>query len=557
MSNIFLPGNTTVYIRQSGANIQYSEDQFSWSNLTFPVTVFNYDTLLGILKIEFTTNITILNNNQYFECGSSHIQFGSTSLKNDGTRPIITINVNNYDGLIQNGQQGLAGNNHIYVYNLIITGDGQTTQIGAGWLGKKGFSNAATNNYIVNCSSIGELPGGAVGSGGIVGAFAAKDGGILYINGCSSSCTMGQLDGGIVVAYAGQNGGSVICKECYTTGVIGSFAGGIFGDYAGDSGYAEANKCYTTGAIGSNAGGIFGRFAGNSGEAIANKCYSRGIIGVDGGGIYGIGSGSDTGTTLATNCYSSGIINTSGNGIYGTGKVNGTETNCYAADDDWTNSAANAALIGTPNPVVGTTWISRGFNIRYELNDMGYTPYQTLIIDASSNLIKIYEQSVQQGLNSNSAVIYDASGSAFEILQISGGDVSSYNTITMNSTSGVISTTFLRTLRTKPGVYTILLRNVGSYHVTQFQLTITLSPAFYINVRTLNNKLIYLYCENNYTIEQIKTQIYNQIGMRQDTQALFYKARAMFNTVMISFYGVKDNDTLHIGLIQPKQRLIF
>lgn len=557
MSNIVFPGNTTVYIRQSGSDIQYSEDLTSWTNLTFPVTVTNDDTNIGLLKIEFITDITISNNNQYFECGSSHIQFGSNSLKNDGTRPVITIDVSNYDGFIENGQEGLSGQEHIYIYNLVINGDGQTTQIGAGWLGKKGYANAATNNYIVNCSSVGELPGGAVGSGGIVGAFAAKNGGILYINGCSSSGEMGQLDGGIVGAYAGQNGGSVICRECYTTGIIGSFAGGIFGDYAGDSGYAEANKCYTTGLIGSNAGGIFGRFAGNAGEAIAEKCYSRGIIGVDGGGIYGIGAGSNVGTTTATNCYSSGIISTTGNGIYGTGKVNGSEVNCYAADDTWNNTTANTSLLGTPSPDVGTTWIARGINQPYELNEIGYTPYQTLIIDASSNLIKIYEQSVYQGLNSNSAVIYDASGSVFEILQISGGDVSSYNTITMNSTSGVISTTFLRTLRTKPGVYTILLRNVGSYNVTQFQLTVTLSPHFYINVRTLNNKLIYLYCENNYTIEQIKTQIYNQIGMRQDTQALFYKARAMFNTQMISFYGVKDNDTLHIGLIQPKQRLIF
>jgi hypothetical protein len=45
--------------------------------------------------------------------------------------------------------------------------------------------------------------------------------------------------------------------------------------------------------------------------------------------------------------------------------------------------------------------------------------------------------------------------------------------------------------------------------------------------------------------------------MRQDTQALFFKARPMVNTQMISFYGVEENDTLHLGLIQPKQRLTF
>jgi hypothetical protein len=394
-------------------------------------------------------------------------------LKNDGTRPEIIINVDSYDGFIQNGQEVIAGQDNIYVYNLFVNGDSRSPQIGAGWLCKKGFANAADNNYIVNCSSIGDLPGGTVGSGGIVGAFAAKDGGRLYINGCSSSGDIGENDGGIVGASAGDNGGTVICKECYTTGIIGSFGGGIFGRYAGnDGGYAEANKCYTTGVINGDSGGIFGEFAGNNGEAIAEKCYSRGNIAIDGGGIYGRGAGSDSGTTAAINCYSNGVIGTPGDGIYGVGKVNGVETNCYVAEGTWNNVTANAALVGIPNPVVGTTWISRGINQPYELSQMGYTPYQTLVIDASSNLIKIYGQSIQAGQNSNSAVIFDASGSGFEILQFSGGNASSYGTITMNSTSGVISTTS----QTAGGVYTIFIRNVGSYHTTQFILSVT-SPS--------------------------------------------------------------------------------
>ena len=78
-----------------------------------------------------------------------------------------------------------------------------------------------------------------------------------------------------------------------------------------------------------------------------------------------------------------------------------------------------------------------------------------------------------------------------------------------------------------------------------------------IYVRTLYKKLITINCESSETVEQIKTKIYNQIGMRQDTQALFFKAKPMVNTQMISFYGIEENDTLHIGLIQPKQRLTF
>ena len=78
-----------------------------------------------------------------------------------------------------------------------------------------------------------------------------------------------------------------------------------------------------------------------------------------------------------------------------------------------------------------------------------------------------------------------------------------------------------------------------------------------IYVRTLYKKLITINCESSDTVEQVKTKIYNQIGMRQDTQALFFKARPMVNTQMISFYGVEENETLHLGLIQPKQRLTF
>jgi len=78
-----------------------------------------------------------------------------------------------------------------------------------------------------------------------------------------------------------------------------------------------------------------------------------------------------------------------------------------------------------------------------------------------------------------------------------------------------------------------------------------------IKVVTLYKKIITINCESSETVEQIKTKIYNQIGMKQDTQALFYKAKPMFNYQMISFYGIENNDTLHLGLIQPKQRLIL
>jgi hypothetical protein len=471
MSSFNYAGGTTIYVRQDSGLFQVSTDESNWANFSFPVTVTNTNTAGGLLKIYFSTDLTLSSVNNYFSCGSSHIQFGSTSLKSDGSRPIIEA-VNNFDGFIENGNYGVtSGNNNIYIYNIIVSASGQNTQVGGGWIGKKGFGIDATNNYIINCTSTGDLPGGATGSGGIVGAYAGSgSGATLYITGCSGSGSIGQLDGGIVGAFAGKDGGTVICSQCYFTGTIGNFGGGIFGDYAGDNGTVEANKCYTTGAIGSNAGGIYGRYGGNNGSAIASKCYSNGNIGTDGGGIFGIGAGSSSGSSMASNCYSSGIITTAGRGIYGTGKVNGTETNCYAANNNWSDLSANLALTGVPisTSSVGTAWVSTAINSPYELYAIGYTPYTTFIINSSYELIQTYSQIITAGGSTIVSLVADASGNSFIILEKSGGNSDSYNTITMSVQTGAISTTS----ETMPGDYTIVLRSVGSYNITFFNLTV-------------------------------------------------------------------------------------
>ena len=461
-STIDAAGQTdTIYFSYiSGSGLFYRINDNGPYGVSLPITIRN-TTPLYTLKVLFETDINIDTNIAYFICGSDNIQFGSETLNPNGSRPTITINDDNYDGLIFNGQETYAGYNDIYVYNLVIDGTGHTLQIGAGWLCQKGFANGATNNYIINCSSTGNLPGGAVGSGGIVGAFAGKDGGSLKLYGCSSSGSMGQLDGGIVGAFAGKNGGSVSCNMCFTTGVIGNFAGGIFGDYAGDSGTVEATKCYTTGTIGGNAGGIYGRYAGNNGSATAQKCYSRGNIGADGGGIYGLGAGSNSGNTTATNCYSAGTITTSGRGIYGSGKSNGTETNCYAAGGSWQNITANTQLQGFPSPIIGTTWVYRGIDEPYELVANGYTPYSVSNITSTPSLNQSYSQTVNAGESTIGGII---AGLSYEILQINGGNGS----ITINPTTGSISTTS----NTTSATYTIYIRNTGSYNITTFTLTV-------------------------------------------------------------------------------------
>ena len=490
-SSISGPGGTTIYFRQNIADIQYSTDQISWISLgnNYPISVYNTDTNAGNLKIEFITNITFDNTYgpgiyKYFVCSSDNIQFGSESLNNDGSRPVITVDVDYYDGLIQNGNNTNAGYSNIYVYNLIVDGTGHTTQIGAGWIGKNYFGNGTTNNYIINCSSFGDILSGSTGSGGILGSHAGSNSGTLNLIGCSSSGAIGINCGGIVGGFAGADGGSVTCEKCWSTGSIDDSGSGIFGIYSGyNNGTIIATNCYSTGSIGTNAGGIFGGYSGYNGGSIqATNCYSTGNIDTNGGGIYGTSAGLILGTAGATNCYSSGTITTSGNGIFGSGPGSTTETNCYSANGNWISFSANTNLTGfpiTPNTV--GTWVYTGLNQPYELSNMGYTPYtiNNITTSGTPSLVQTYTQTISAGTSSIAAIV---NGKSYTILQISGGNPS-YGTITINNNTGTI----LTTSGTLAGIYTVYIRNTGSYNVSTFTLTVTSSNI--LNQTTLLNFL--------------------------------------------------------------------
>jgi hypothetical protein len=118
-------------------------------------------------------------------------------------------------------------------------------------------------------------------------------------------------------------------------------------------------------------------------------------------------------------------------------------------------------------PGVGTTWSSRGSNQPYELSLFGSTPYQLQTISGTS-LIQNYSQNVVKGDSTIAAINADASGNAFAILDITGGDISSYTSITISSQTGAITTTS----GTVSGIYTIYVRSTGSYYITTFELTV-------------------------------------------------------------------------------------
>ena len=503
---IINPGGTTVYLRQTavGQTVSYSTDQETWSDFFWHCSFVNNNTSLGLLNIEFITDITIDatgvgGQNGYFLCGSESIQFGSRTLKSDGTRPIITIDgVTDYPGLIQNGGSGSDGYNNIYVMNLEMRASGGTTLVAdGGWFGQTYFGKGTTasNNIILNCCSTGNT--GNYG-GGIVGRYAGP---VKFVS-CSSSGVIGTYGGGIVGADSPSSSGALNCESCWSSGVVGTYGGGIVGQ---TTGAATIVNCFSTGNMGQYAGGISGQNSG--GNHTISQCYSQGTIGDWGGGIIGSGCGEVT----ITNCYSRGAIPNDAGGILGNlggNTTNKTVSNCYitgatthvlfgyiipgynnltgnvsvvdgtvyltnnAATTGWSNATANTVLTGFPassTAPIGVKWVYAGANTPYELFAMGYTPYTRTMVamaGAPPAIVRSFSSSVVAGSATSSAVI---SGKSYAILRTTGGDAGSYGTITVNEITGVISTTG----STTAGTYTLTIRNNGSYHYTTYTLIVT------------------------------------------------------------------------------------
>ena len=505
--SIYFPGGTTIYFRQNavGEPVYYSTDLSHWSESYWNLYVVNSNTSLGLIHIEFLTNITIDGtvggNNGYFICGSEGIQFGSRILKEDGTRPIITISgITDYPGLIQNGNSGSNGVANIYVMNLEIrAAGGATLANGGGWLGQSYFGKgtSGSNHIILNCHSTGAT---GEGCGGIIGQYA----GPVKCVSCSSSGVIGTYGGGIIGANSPSTAGSLACESCWSTGVIGAYGGGITGQSTGP---ANIVNCFSTGNMNQNAGGISGRYSGS--YHIISDCYSRGAIGDYGGGIIG----SECTEVIITNCYSVSAIPESGGGILGNqsgNTTNKTVSNCYAVgatshvnggyiipgysnltgavnvasgvvtlsnnatSTTWSNATANTVLTGVPasppNSPIGVKWVYAGANTPYEIYAMGFTPYaRTVVMGTPPAMVRSFATSVVSGDAQTDAPGIISGGSRnYALYRITDGVPSSYGEITVHSNTGVISTS----RATIPGVYTLTIRNTGSYHFTIVSLTV-------------------------------------------------------------------------------------
>ncbi len=456
---------------------------------SLPITIINTNTSYT-LKVIFETDIIVSSPALYFICGSDNIQFGSTSLNSDGSRPTIIIDdVSNYPGLIKN-YDGTNGFNTIRICNLQMTGTGSPSlDAGNGWFGQAGFGTAATGNLIVNCSTDNTLPISTL-SGGIVGGGAgAGSGARLEIIGCTTAGTISGLAGGIVGQYAGQNSGRILVSQCSSSGAISSGGGGIFGKYAGiSSGIANAYNCYSTGTIYSGGGGIYGEYAGDGSggpdatETVATNCYSTGYIDTNSGGIFGqnaaivatasycfstgeiFGGGIFGANYLgtATNCYTCGVSSaTPTSGIYAGSGVDGANNYSEANNGGSSWNIDNAASAGI---VPGSIWLSVISNQPFIFTTIGFTPYQlnNITLDASGNVFYTdFASTVTAGEVTAPAIL--PLGGTYDLIN------SPSPNITINATTGAISAA----ANTAASTYTLTIRfTINPYSVTTYTLTV-------------------------------------------------------------------------------------
>jgi len=203
---------------------------------------------------------------------------------------------------------------------------------------KKGWICAGKDNEIedlfeykvklTNCTSNGVIFG--IGSGGIIGSSAGRNGECI-ITSCSTSGEIhGKLAGGITGDNAGLLGKCDIINCSSSGNISGEDAGGITGEKGGTQGKCNIISCSSTGQIsGEDAGGIAGDETGTGGMCDIINCSSSGeISGKNAGGISGDRAGEKYGICNIKNCTSSGKI--SGNnagGIVGEDSGNAGECN--------------------------------------------------------------------------------------------------------------------------------------------------------------------------------------------------------------------------------------
>ncbi len=331
--------NQYIYIQQNGNEIEFFNGT-NWELINWPYTITNTQPLVPLVLM-LTTDLIMTSVNNYFITGSENIIF------NGNYKKVIIDGVQNYPGLIKNGNYRTFGFTNITVKNFSVEIKGTSSlAAGAGWIAQAYFASGISSNTvtITNCYSTGPIRGNStsgLGSGGIVGSYLGS-----------------QMSGTSTINIS----------SCYSTGEISILSGGIVGSDAGSqmSGTSTINisSCYSTGNVTGASGGIVGSFAASSASTVTTWTFS------------------------VTGCYSTGTVE---GGVMHSGPYYGvaknsraTNTNCYStAGSTWSDSAANTALVsGIPSGtnISGTIWTSLSLNTPYKLTEFISTNQKTMFI---------------------------------------------------------------------------------------------------------------------------------------------------------------------------------
>ncbi len=442
---------TTIYIQQSSNDIQESTTSSSGPWTTISAWPYNVS---ASTTISFTNDLTISTSTTGTASSGTDVYFdvtGNNVTFNGNFKTVNITGVTLYPGLIG----GLSNRSGIVVNDIIISPATSTLATGGGWVCSSTSASFSGSSLTINsCSSNGPISNA---SGGICGNGSGTGGGILSINNCYSTGDMTDSGGGGILGNGSgdaTNPGNVTVTGCYYTGTIDQpFAGGIIGSFC----KVTCNQCYSTGDISEvSCGGIIGN---NSTNCVVTNCYTSGNITASYcGGI--VGGDTISGNLTISNSYTTGGLISSPNASAGMVSIGSsatvTFTNCYTlsassyfgggssvtltntynptrdGSGTWSDTTAGTNLTGGPSAGApkGTTWTGINTGTPWILSSLSYSPYSGYPNTSTS-------QTILQGQSTSAAL----TTSNYKIASINNLSPSTVPTITINSTSGVISTT--------------------------------------------------------------------------------------------------------------------
>lgn len=375
--------NGNVYLKQINNIIQYSFDNITYNDISWPFTVGRNPSYTNIITVYIVNNLTITDISQYLIVNTNNITFNGYY---NSLYQIITLNINSYNGLIQNGSgeilentiniglnqnvntlsvtSSINGYNNINIFNINIQQYTYLTKYN-GYLCQSFFGYNSTNNNIYNCkvqTDIIDTPNSDIWVGQIAGVFCN----FSSISYCNSNNSIYKYSSGILGSYS-------ICtniSNCYSLGSLYIYGGGIVGCFHQSN--LNIINCYNNGDVYNMSGGIIGPNFGYSTTNILNvsNCYNKGncenssyTSAIVGGSIYYYWKGDPKSPTNipankpiinVNNCYMTGSIATLDDAFVSTALdpyiTSKSITNCYYTNNNpWNDTEAKSILDNSLN----------------------------------------------------------------------------------------------------------------------------------------------------------------------------------------------------------------